>query len=129
MVDQLTDLERLPQKRLLAQQAGLFEKKSTYSSLSTELNVLKSKLESLAEGDVFDQRSVGNSDETVATATVEPSGLQGSYTVHVSQMASASTQVGTSNVGSNLNATSDVSSLTLSNAAFSSDRDRWLLYR
>ena len=50
MVDQLTDLERLPQKRLLAQQAGLFEKKSTYSSLSTELNVLKSKLESLAEG-------------------------------------------------------------------------------
>ena len=119
MVDQLTDLERLPQKRLLAQQAGLFEKKSTYSSLSTELNVLKSKLESLAEGDVFDQRSVGNSDETVATATVEPSGLQGSYTVNVSQMASASTQVGTSNVGSNLNATSDVSSLTLSNAAFS----------
>lgn len=119
MVDQLTDLERLPQKRLLAQQAGLFEKKSTYSSLSTELNVLKSKLESLAEGDVFDQRSVGNSDETVATATVEPSGLQGSYTVNVSQMASASTQVGTSDVGSNLNATSDVSSLTLSNAAFS----------
>jgi len=119
MVDQLTDLERLPQKRLLAQQAGLFEKKSTYSSLSTELNVLKSKLESLAEGDVFDQRSVGNSDETVATATVEPSGLQGSYTVSVSQMASASTQVGTSDVGSNLNATSDVSSLTLSNAAFS----------
>ena len=119
MVDQLTDLERLPQKRLLAQQAGLFEKKSTYSSLSTELNVLKGKLESLAEGDVFDQRSVGNSDETVATSTVEPSGLQGSYTVNVSQMASASTQVGTSNVGSNLNATSDVSSLTLSNAAFS----------
>ena len=119
MVDQLTDLERLPQKRLLAQQAGLFEKKSTYSSLSTELNVFKSKLESLAEGDVFDQRSVGNSDEAVATATVEPSGLQGSYTVNVSQMASASTQAGTSNVGSNLNATSDVSSLTLSNAAFS----------
>ena len=114
MVDQLTDLERLPQKRLLAQQAGLFEKKSTYSSLSTELNVLKSRLESLAEGDIFDQRSVGNSDETVATATVEPSGLQGSYTVNVSQMASASTQVGTSDVGSNLNATSDVSSLTLS---------------
>ena len=119
MVEQLTDLERLPQKRLLAQQAGLFEKKSTYSSLSTELNVLKSKLESLAEGDVFDQRTVGNSDETVATATVESSGLQGSYAVNVSQMASASTQVGTSDVGSNLNATSNVSSLLLSNAAFS----------
>ena len=41
-----------------------------------------------------------------------------SYTVNVSQMASASTQVGTSDVGSNLNATSDVSGLTLSNAAF-----------
>jgi flagellar hook-associated protein 2 len=119
MVDQLTDLERLPQKRLLAQQAGLFEKKSTYSSLSTELNVFKSRLESLATGDLFDQRTVGNSDETVATATVEASGLQGSYAVNVSQMASASTQVGTSDVGSNLNGSSNVSSLTLSNAAFS----------
>ena len=119
MVDQLTDLERLPQRRLLAQQAGLFEKKSTYSSLSTELNVFKSRLESLATGDLFDQRTVGNSDETVATATVEASGLQGSYAVNVSQMASASTQVGTSDVGSNLNASSNVSSLTLSNAAFS----------
>ncbi len=119
MVDQLTDLERLPQRRLLAQQAGLFEKKSTYSSLSTELNVFKGKLESLATGDLFDQRTVGNSDETVATATVEPSGLQGSYAINVSQMASASTQVGTSDVGSNLNATSNVSSMLLSNAAFS----------
>ena len=44
MVDQLTDLERLPQKRLLAQQSGIFEKKSTYSSLTTELNVLKGEV-------------------------------------------------------------------------------------
>ena len=51
MVDQLTELERLPQKRLLVQQSGIFEKKSTYSSLTTELNVLKGRLESLATGD------------------------------------------------------------------------------
>ena len=77
MVDQLTDLERLPQKRLLVQQSGIFEKKSTYSTLTTELNVLKGRLESLATGDLFDQRTVGNSDDTVATALVEASGLQG----------------------------------------------------
>ena len=48
MVDQLTDLERLPQKRLLLEQSALFEKKNTYSSLSTELTVFKGKLEGLA---------------------------------------------------------------------------------
>ena len=120
MVDQLTDLERLPQKRLLVQQSGIFEKKSTYSSLTTELNVLKGRLESLATGDLFDQRTVGNSDDTVATASVEASGLQGTYAIQVTQMATASSQAGTDDVGSNLNNNSNVNSLTLSSAGFSS---------
>ena len=52
-------------------QSALFEKKNIYSSLSTELTVFKGKLEGLATGDIFDQRSVGNSDDTVALANVD----------------------------------------------------------
>ena len=120
MVDQLTDLERLPQKRLLLQQSALFEKKNTYSSLSTELTVFKGKLEGLATGDIFDQRSVGNSDDTVALATVDSGALQGTYDINVTQLATASRQVGSSDVGSELSPSSNVNNLTLSEASFSS---------
>ena len=119
MVDQLTDLERLPQKRLLVQQSALFEKKNTYSSLSTELTVFKGKLEGLATGDIFDQRSVGNSDDTVALATVDSGALQGTYDINVTQLATASSQVGSLDVGSELHNQNDVNGLTLSSAPFS----------
>jgi flagellar hook-associated protein 2 len=119
MVDQLTDLERLPQKRLLLQQSALFEKKNTYSSLSTELTVFKGKLEGLATGDIFDQRSVGNSDDTVALATVDSGALQGTYDINVTQLSTASSQVGSLDVGSELYNNNNVNGLTLSSAPFS----------
>ena len=119
MVDQLTDLERLPQKRLLLEQSALFEKKNTYSSLSTELTVFKGKLEGLASGDIFDQRSVGNSDDTVALAAVDSGALQGTYDINVTQLSTASSQVGSLDVGSELHNNNNVNGLTLSSAPFS----------
>ena len=84
------------------QQSALFEKKNIYSSLSTELTVFKGKLEGLATGDIFDQRSVGNSDDTVALATVDSGALQGTYDINVTQLSTASSQVGSLDVGSEL---------------------------
>ncbi len=72
----------------------------------------------LATGDLFDQRTVGNSDDTVATASVD-SGLQGTYAIHVTQMATASSQSGTSSMWEQLHNNNNVNSLTLSDAPFS----------
>ena len=58
MVDQLVDLDRIPQRRLLHEQAELFDKNSTYKSLQTELGVLKGRVKNFSEGDLFDSRKV-----------------------------------------------------------------------
>jgi flagellar hook-associated protein 2 len=118
MVDQLTDLERIPQQRLLLEQSDIFDKNTTYKSLQTELTVLQSRIKSLVEDDLFDQRQVSVSDETVADAEVSPGAAQGSYDITISKLATSTKTIGTSDVGGKLNATSDVSGLLLSEAPF-----------
>jgi flagellar hook-associated protein 2 len=118
MVDQLTDLERIPQQRLMREQAELFDRNSTYGSLETELSVLKSKVEDLASGDLFDQRKINIGDGTLLNATAAAGAAQGSHKLAISQLATASSMLGSSNTGSALHTTSDVSSLTLSSAPF-----------
>jgi flagellar hook-associated protein 2 len=118
MVDQLTELERAPQRRMRSDQAEISQKQSTLNSLTSELNSLKTKLEALSTGDIFDQRSLTNSDDTVATASTSASGLVGNYNLQVTQLATTSSWQGSDDVGSALHSGNDVSALTLSAAAF-----------
>jgi len=118
MVDQLTELERAPQRRMRSDQAEISQKQSTLNSLTSELNSLKTKLEALSTGDIFDQRSLTNSDDTVATASTSSSGLVGTYNLQVTQLATTSSWQGSDDVGSALHSGNDVSALTLSAAAF-----------
>jgi flagellar hook-associated protein 2 len=118
MVDQLTELERAPQRRMRSDQAEISQKQSTLNSLTSELNSLKTKLEALSTGDIFDQRSLSNSDDTVATASTSASGLVGTYNLQVTQLATTSSWQGSDDVGSALHSGNDVSALTLSAAAF-----------
>jgi len=118
MVDQLTELERAPQRRMRSDQAEISQKQSTLNSLTSELNSLKTKLEALSTGDIFDQRSLTNSDDTVATASTSSSGLVGTYNLQVTQLATTSSWRGSDDVGSALHSGNDVSALTLSAAAF-----------
>jgi flagellar hook-associated protein 2 len=118
MVDQLTELERAPQRRMRSDQAEISQKQSTLNSLTSELNSLKTKLEALSTGDIFDQRSLTNSDDTVATASTSASGLVGTYNLQVTQLATTSSWRGSDDVGSALHSGNDVSALTLSAAAF-----------
>ena len=118
MVDQLTELERAPQRRMRSDQAEISQKQSTLNSLTSELNSLKTKLEALSTGDIFDQRSLTNSDDTVATASTSASGLVGAYNLQVTQLATTSSWQGSDDVGSALHSGNDVSALTLSAAAF-----------
>jgi len=118
MVDQLTELERAPQRRMRSDQAEISKKQSTLNSLTSELNSLKTKLEALSTGDIFDQRSLTNSDDTVATASTSASGLVGTYNLQVTQLATTSSWQGSDDVGSALHSGNDVSALTLSAAAF-----------
>ena len=120
LVSQLTELERAPQKRLLAEQDILQQRNNAYSSIVTELTVLQTRVDALTNTSLFDSRATQVGDATLASATAATGTAVGHYTFTTTQLATASVQQGTANAGAGLNATDDVSGLVLSNAAFAS---------
>ena len=120
LVDQLTELDRLPQKRLYAEQTSFQESRNAYGSILTQLNVWRSRVDALASPDLFNRRTTNVSDDTAALASATTNALEGSHTFQVIQLATASRQAGASGVSRPLNATADVSSLALESAGFAS---------
>ncbi len=118
LVDQLAEVERAPERRLQSEQSVLGQRNSAYGSIATQLTTLKERADALKDVSLFDGRSTRVGDSTIATATAEGATALGSYTLNITQLASSSRQLGTSNVGQPLSATNDVSSLVLSEAAF-----------
>lgn len=118
LVDQLSDVERAPQKRLLLDQQLIQDRRSAYSSISTQLSVLRNRVTDLASSALYDSRQARVSDTALASATVKDAAALGTYAFHVTQLATAAVRQGTSNIGARLASSSDVSGVTLSSAAF-----------
>jgi len=118
LVDQLTEVERAPQTLLRRQQTSLTSVNTAYGTVKTYLTALQTKVDALNDADLFNQRTATSGDEDVATATAEAGTPLGQYTFTISQLATTSVQQGGADAGSPLNATSDVSALVLSTAAF-----------
>lgn len=116
LVDQLTEVERAPQRRLRAEQSRLQAANTAYGSLKTQLEALKAKVDALKTPAFFQTRLAKVSDPSLASATAAAGVPVGEYTVHVAQFATAATQWGQANVGNALQATNDVSGLVLSGA-------------
>ena len=120
LIEQLSEVERAPQRRLRTEQTLLEQRNVAYGGLVTQLNVLKGRVEALNSPTLFESRSTAVGDAEVATATAQSGTANGSYTFNITQLASASRQLGSGNIGSPLSATDDVSGLVLSSAAFAS---------
>lgn len=118
LVDQLTELERTPQTRMRSEQTTLRSVNSAYAALQTQLEALRAKLEVLQAPGFFDTRAAAVSDPDAATATAGTGAPVGEFAFSVTQLATASKQLGQANVGAALNPTNDVSGLVLSAAAF-----------
>ena len=119
LVDQLTDVERAPQRRMRSDQLLIQERKNAYSSIATQFAVLQNRAETLTDASSFDTRLARSSSEEIATALAESGAALGSYAFHIIQLATASMRRGSVNIASPLNATNDVSGVALSGAAFS----------
>ncbi len=119
LIDQLAEVERAPQRRMLLDQQSIQDRKTAYGSIATQLGVLRNRVTDLLEDGLFGSRAVKVSDTTRASSTVANAAVPGNYAFHIDQMATAAVRRGTSNIGNPLATTSDVSGVTLSNAAFS----------
>ncbi|MBM3836626.1 MAG: hypothetical protein FJ398_01480 [Verrucomicrobia bacterium] len=100
VVDQLTNLERAPQRRLRNEQATLNQRKDAISTLVGEIENLKSKAEALTKADFFTGAgTAASTNDKYATASATTSTPIGSYTFVFNQLATAAIRKGTTNAG------------------------------
>ncbi|MEW6158763.1 MAG: flagellar cap protein FliD N-terminal domain-containing protein, partial [Verrucomicrobiota bacterium] len=118
LVDQLTEVERAPQRRMRTEQTKLQQINNSYSSVKTQLSTLKLRIDALKETSLFDSRTTKVSDSALASATAAPGTPSGSYIFNILQLATTSKQRGGNDAGARLNASNNVSGLVLSNAGF-----------
>ncbi len=118
LVDKLTAVEQQPEQQLRTEQNRLQERNKAFGNLSTQLTALQTRLTALADPLLYGSHSATVSDATTATATATADAAPGNYTFNFTQLATATQQSGTSEVGQPLSATTDVSSLTLAAAGF-----------
>jgi flagellar hook-associated protein 2 len=120
LVSQLVEVERAPETRLQSQQSIILQQNNALGSIKTELSVLQNAVALLKDPSFFDSRTAASSDATLASATAAAGTAMGTYSFNVSQLATAAALQGTTGVGAALNASNDVSGLTLSSAGFAS---------
>lgn len=118
LVDQLSDVERLPQNRLRVEQQGLRERNAAYDSLVSELTTLRTQATNLTTSSAFLSRTASVDDSSAARVNAQPGAPEGVYSFHFTQLATAAKTLGQSGVGQTLSPTNDVSSLVLADAAF-----------
>lgn len=118
VVDQLVEIERAPERRLLVEQNTLSQRNSAYGNILTQVKALQAKVDALKDPALFLSHATTSGDATILSASADTTASAGSYAFNITQLATASQQQGTSNIGKRLSETSDVSALTLSSAGF-----------
>ena len=117
-VDQIVEVERAPQQRLLQEQSLIEQRKNAYSAINTQLAVLQNRLTALKNPSLFESRSTQVSDENAASITASAGTPLGKFSFSFAQLAAAAKFSGATNIGSPLSATNDVSAVVLSSAGF-----------
>jgi flagellar hook-associated protein 2 len=119
LVDQLVSIERAPQKTMAAEQSTINTQSIAYKTIQNSLNALKLKSDALSQSDLFSTRTASSTDSSVLTASTVAGASVGNYKITVGQLSKSAVQQGSSDVGSSISATNDVSALKLSDAGFS----------
>lgn len=119
LISQLADVDRAPQRVLQTDQNKLNQQNNAYAGIQTELTVLQSRIDALQSTDLYQARQSSVSDTTAAQASASAGTGVGNYSFNVTQLATTAQISSASSVAKALNATNDVSGLTLSSAGFS----------
>ncbi len=121
VVDQLITIQKAPVARLQTEEATNNNKLASFGVLKGYMDNLSSAAIDLRSSTLFQSRTASSS-TSGSTWSLTPSigATLGSYTVAVSQVATASKRVGASGVSTGLSATNDVSGTTLATLPTSS---------
>jgi flagellar hook-associated protein 2 len=118
LVDRLSEFDRIPQRRLYAEQSALRESKNAYGTILTQLKVFRGRVDALTSPALFSSRTTSVSDNGSLVANATDKALPGNHTFHIMQLATAARQAGAAGVSRPLHTTADVSTLALGAAGF-----------
>ena len=120
VVQQLIEIERLPQERLRLEQQENNEKVSALAGIKSQLDSLKTKAKDLTTDGLFDARSISLSTLLSSTnaanflsASAQSGTLIGNYTITSVSLATATQLAGAADVGPALNNTTALSALNI----------------
>lgn len=120
LVDQLIDLERAPINRLNRDIGTNAIQVDRLAQLDTRFGTLQTDVNALGESGLFAGRTaVSTTMGSSWSAHAATGATTGSFKISVSQLAAAAKSTGQANISSPLNATDDVSGLTIANLATS----------
>lgn len=117
VVDQLIEIERIPQQRMRSDQRENTEKINALGILDTKLASLRTSIGEFQSTSLYNTKSTSLSNETLGiTATADTSATVGNYAVTVSQLATATKRIGTADVGGSVgDASTVITNLRLEN--------------
>lgn len=115
LVGQLIEVQRSPQKTLRTEQSTNTSKTNALNEIKSLLTNLQGSITNLSAAGGFQQRSakIASSTSTWSAASAA-GGTTGTYAFNVSQLATSAKRTGTSDVGSGIAATNDVSGSLIS---------------
>lgn len=114
VVDQLIQIESTPIARLQTEEAKNIDRLASLSTLQSRLTELQTASKGLAATGLFSGRTASSSTTGSNWSTSAASGAtNGSYSIDVTMLATASRLTGSGNISSGISATDDVSGVTL----------------
>lgn len=117
-VDAVVTAEQAGEQPYKDKQTQLQAQYQAWSAIKTALGSLQDSLSSLKTSTFFGARTGTSSDTTILSASTDSGAATGTYVFKVNQLATSAIYNGTSDIGSALSASNDVSNLTLASAPF-----------
>lgn len=93
IISQLMQIERIPYNKLASKKNDYNSQLSVFRNVNTKLSALRAAAEELRLRANFNLKSASNSDETVLRATASEGLQEGTFVIHVQQLATHSTFV------------------------------------
>lgn len=114
LVEQLMEIEAAPIARIEREQTTNTQRANALKDLNTRLSSLQSAAQTLKDASLFSTRTVTSGTTASSWSLSASSGAAvGSYDFNVTQLATKARREGAADITSGLNATADVSALTL----------------
>lgn len=121
-IDQLIQAESGKLTQYTNQQTELTNEKNAWKDINTRLDTLYKKFDVLKELGMFDSKTVSNSNENALKVTAGTDAFEGTYSVTVKRLATAS-QLTSGTIGSNTDALSLSGKLTFTTASTEDSAD------